>query len=128
MNKYHPALKEAYLARELKIREQKEFEYWQKNEEKLKEPPKSSPVPIEMPTKLPVTKSVFNEVTGKMKVRTEDLNITGVEHMGIVHDVCITKDLRVYRLYGDRFTARVLIGPDGATMLDMKEISIRSFG
>lgn len=79
----------------------------------------------EMPKKLPLSKTQFKDQITKIKVKSEPMIIDGIEHLGIIHDVSLTREPRVYRFCGDRYTARVHLSPECFSLLDMKEVTQR---
>lgn len=79
----------------------------------------------EMPKKLPLSKSQFKDQITRIKIKTEPMIIDGIEHLGIIHDVSLTREPRVYRFCGDRYTARVHLSPECFSLLDMKEVTQR---
>lgn len=138
LDKYHPLLKEAFLAREEGIRELEEIRVRQKSEtEKVQQQKKEIPtlaesmaesptgVPGEIYKKLPMSKSQFKDLIGNFKLKSDPLLIEGVQHLGVIHDLCPSGDPRVYRLCGDRYIGRIHLGEDVASLLDLKEIERR---
>ena len=81
--------------------------------------------PKEMPKKLPQTKTQFKDNIAKVKVKAEPLIIGGIEHLGVIHDVCRTDDSRIYRLFGDRYIATVSLESSPPSILNMTEITDR---
>lgn len=76
--------------------------------------------------RLPITKTQFKDYLSKMKVRADPLKIEGIEHLGIIHDICQTRDPQIFKFCGDRYTARIQLNSEGSTLLDLKEVEQRS--
>ena len=79
----------------------------------------------EIPIKLPLSRSQFKDQITKVRIKSEPMIIDGIEHLGIIHDVSLTREPRVYRFCGDRYTARVHLSPECFSLLDMKEVTQR---
>lgn len=138
MNSYHPLLKTAYFAREQGIKELADLRARQKSESmpEAKLPsPQTPPAPEkaalrqlgtpEMPKRLPLTKTEFKTNISKIKIKSEPMVIDGIEHLGIIHDISLTREPRVYRFCGDRYMARIHLSPGSYSLLDMKEVTQR---
>ena len=132
-DKYNPLLKEAYQEREAGLKELAEL-----RARRVSEKPSGKEDPSlldketkpkthnEMPLKLPMTHSQFKDVIGKVKIKPEPLIISGIEHLGIIHDLLPTEDPRIFRFFGDRYIATVSFEHSPPIMLDMKEIPDRN--
>lgn len=93
-----------------------------------KESPKQKNMQAMLPEiqiKLPLSRSQFKDQITKVRIKSEPMIIDGIEHLGIIHDVSLTREPRVYRFCGDRYTARVHLSPECFSLLDMKEVTQR---
>lgn len=142
LEKYHPLLSTVYMSKQAGLQELADLRTREKSEVNGLQTaqPLDNTIQIsqsvqndvanqegmEMPKRLPLSKSQFKDLIGKARIKTEALSIDGIEHLGVIHDISLTREPRVYRFCGDRYTARVLLQSGSPSLLDMKEISQRS--
>lgn len=133
-DKYSPSLKEAYLEREAGLKELAELRGKRTSISLQAKDQSASPADKDphssmtgSTTRMPITHTTFKNLITKVRVKSETLVISGMEHLGVIHDLCYTENPKIFRFFGDRYMASVSFETTPATILNMKETKDRRF-
>ena len=133
-DKYSPLVKEAYVERiaglkELEDLRQRRVSETSPGNEVSPDTPKKETIRgihTEMPVKHPISHTTFKDLISKVRIKAETLGISGIEHLGVIHDLCPTSEPKVFRFFGDRYIATVSFETVPPSILDMKETPDRT--